>query len=302
MSAKFQTFKPDLSEPMPTVAEMMAELDAIAAANGIVWSGAEVATTDTSVRTRYATPGQRCGNGVVRKLSPKQVRFIKGLLAERDTRNLVMLPGSEDIENMSLRGARDLIDRLLACPMRADAPATRKPESASPEQTNYIRILLAEREVTPGTQTENLSKREASALITALKAAPYRPRETTASVPAPNRASASQELEAGIYLCDGTVYKVQRAVHGSGYMYAKKLTALDEPYTKMVRGKETKVTHEFVYAGIAPLRKLTAEMRMDLAQAIEFGAVYGVCVRCARTLTDEKSIERGIGPVCASKL
>jgi hypothetical protein len=28
---------------------------------------------------------------------------------------------------------------------------------------------------------------------------------------------------------------------------------------------------------------------MSLEQAVEFGAVYGVCCRCGRTLTDENS-------------
>lgn len=67
-------------------------------------------------RTRYATPGTACGRGVVRLLSPKQVAFIKRLMVERDTSNLTRLPGSENIERMSLRGASDLIEKLLACP------------------------------------------------------------------------------------------------------------------------------------------------------------------------------------------
>lgn len=67
-------------------------------------------------RTRYAQPGQTCGSGVVRLVSPKQVKYITRLLAERDTSKLVRLPGSENIEQMSLRGACDLIERLIACP------------------------------------------------------------------------------------------------------------------------------------------------------------------------------------------
>lgn len=102
-----------------------------------------------------------------------------------------------------------------------------------------------------------------------------------------------------MYMVDGTVFKVQRAVHGSGYLYAKELRAVD-PYVKMSRGKEVKVTHEFVYVAGA-VRQLRPEHRMSLADAIAYGALYGVCCRCSTTLTKETSIERGIGPVCAGK-
>jgi hypothetical protein len=40
---------------------------------------------------------------------------------------------------------------------------------------------------------------------------------------------------------------------------------------------------------------------MSLEEAKAFGRLYGVCVRCGATLTDEQSIEAGIGPVCAGR-
>jgi len=43
-------------------------------------------------------------------------------------------------------------------------------------------------------------------------------------------------------------------------------------------------------------------VKLDAEAAAEFGHLYGVCARCGRTLTDEGSIEAGIGPVCAKKL
>lgn len=49
------------------------------------------------------------------------------------------------------------------------------------------------------------------------------------------------------------------------------------------------------------IRKLTAADRMTLEQAAEFGALYGTCACCGLTLTDEKSIAAGIGPKCAEK-
>lgn len=92
----------------------------------------------------------------------------------------------------------------------------------------------------------------------------------------------------GMYLLNGTIYKIQRAVHGSGHLYAKEL-----------------VIHEganaiFEYApGV--IKKLHAEDKMTLEQAKEFGHLYGVCCKCGATLTDENSIAAGIGPICAGK-
>jgi hypothetical protein len=103
------------------------------------------------------------------------------------------------------------------------------------------------------------------------------------------------DLEAGIYLHEGSVYKVQMAVHGSGRPYAKRLVvAKPEPGESPSRGK-------FEYEPGA-VRLLVPSDRMDLAKAKEFGAVYGVCCNCGATLTDETSIERGIGPICESRI
>lgn len=87
----------------------------------------------------------------------------------------------------------------------------------------------------------------------------------------------------GMFRHNGKVYKVQKAVHGSGNLYAKIL--LD--------GK-------FEYAkGMLP--KLDESERMTLEEAKEYGKLTGSCCNCGRTLTDEDSIEAGIGPICAGK-
>ncbi len=86
----------------------------------------------------------------------------------------------------------------------------------------------------------------------------------------------------GMYRKDGQIYKVQIAVHGSGKPYAKRL----------LEGGG------FEYAqGV--VRQLNPSEMMTLAEAKEFGALYGVCCVCGATLTDENSIAAGIGPVCA---
>lgn len=89
--------------------------------------------------------------------------------------------------------------------------------------------------------------------------------------------------EEGVYKLGNRIFKVQRAIHGSGHLYAKELT---------IDG--------FIYAG-GMIRHLDSSHRMTLEQAKEYGSLYGVCCRCAAPLTDEKSIAAGIGPVCATK-
>lgn len=88
----------------------------------------------------------------------------------------------------------------------------------------------------------------------------------------------------GIHRYDGQVYKVQLAVHGSGNPYAKLL-----------------VQGGFVYAQGA-IRNLSAETLMTLDEARQYGEIYGVCVNCGATLTDEGSIANGIGPVCGQRI
>jgi hypothetical protein len=97
-------------------------------------------------------------------------------------------------------------------------------------------------------------------------------------------------VDEGFYLHNDQYYKVQRAVHGSGHLYAKRWVVPTggggEPFWEMAAG---------AVSALRPEEELTRE------QAAEFGHLYGVCVRCGRTLTDEASIAAGIGPICAGK-
>ncbi|MFA5196012.1 MAG: DUF6011 domain-containing protein [Bacteroidales bacterium] len=95
------------------------------------------------------------------------------------------------------------------------------------------------------------------------------------------------EISDGIYLFEGSVYKVQHAVHASGMQYTKQLVRSD------YAGREARFKK---VTGI--ISKLQPEHKMTLEQAAEYGALYGVCCNCGRTLTNEGSIEAGIGPVC----
>jgi hypothetical protein len=98
--------------------------------------------------------------------------------------------------------------------------------------------------------------------------------------------------EAGIYrkvinAKTGTITCIYRVKIGkSGYPYAEALV-LGAP------GQKAK----FMFAKGA-IMALTADMKMSLEEAKAFGFQWGVCCACGRTLTNAKSVELGIGPVC----
>lgn len=130
---------------------------------------------------------------------------------------------------------------------------------------------------------KELTHNEISPIIGKIFDANWKPRE---SKPKADRAPSAPvaELEAGMYLWEDRIFKVQIAVHGSGKPYAKEFTE-----------------NGFEYAP-GMVRNLSADNRMTLDQAKEFGALYGTCIVCGRTLTDEKSIAAGIGPICSERV
>lgn len=95
--------------------------------------------------------------------------------------------------------------------------------------------------------------------------------------------------EDGWYKVGDQVYKVQRAVHGSGQLYAKALVVGE---------------HGVAHWEYAPgkVMTLTEDQRLTLEDAQAFGKLYGVCCVCGAALTDERSIANGIGPICGGKL
>lgn len=158
---------------------------------------------------------------------------------------------------------------------KTKAPATEK-------QVAFAMRLIAERIQDPEGEAQlamqerlvAATKAEASAIIDGLL-----------SMPKPYKAQENAPTEQGIYRTeDGTVYKVQQA-RSSGNFYAKRLNV---------------ETQKFEYEAGA-IRKVTAADRLTLEQAKEFGHQFGVCINCAATLTDPKSVEAGIGPVCAKR-
>ncbi len=111
----------------------------------------------------------------------------------------------------------------------------------------------------------------------------------------------------GIYRTpDGVIYKVLEARQGSGRLYAKRLiltTCEDGPACPHPTVTDEHGVHRhghFTYQAGA-VHTLTADMRLPRDEAVAFGKLYGVCVRCGADLTDEKSIRRGLGPWCAGQ-
>lgn len=172
-------------------------------------------------------------------------------------------------------------------------------------QQALIAKLCAELGVPVPQAAANMTKAQASGVIDILideakKARDLARAQSVQAADAKRRAAlaARPELEAGMYRKDGLIYKVQKAVHGSGNMYAKLLVV---ETIVQVEGDEPVTYTRFDYAPGA-IAKLLPEHRMTLEEAKEFGALYGTCCVCAATLTDEKSIAAGIGPVCAKRV
>lgn len=179
----------------------------------------------------------------------------------------------------------------IEIPAAEVAPAVTYPPS--PAQVKFAVDLLGRKLgvdlETATARVEAMERREVTRLIDDLKALPNKPQPGAVT-------------EDGMYRnpVTGDIYKVQRAVHGTGNLYAK-LLVVDRAWeraedgTVLVQGEA-----HFDYAQGA-IRELKAEWRMTLEQSKQFGALYGVCVRCAATLTREDSIERGMGATCAGK-
>lgn len=125
--------------------------------------------------------------------------------------------------------------------------------------------------------TSRISKTRASEIITHMLSLP--------NAEGSGEVSANEDVEVGLYLVDGVAYKVKRAVYGSGFLYA-------------CRWDEESATFEKEPGAI---RKIHARHRMTAEQAGPYGLAMSACAHCGRDLTDEESIARGLGPICAGK-
>lgn len=126
----------------------------------------------------------------------------------------------------------------------------------------------------------------------------------------PAKGNAEDVVVDGIYAMDVNgvtqdVYKVVKAVHGSGKPYAKKLvleTMTDDDDVVIINeGTGEPMRKGFWAYAPGVVNELKPEMLMSQEEQQAYGKLYGACVRCGATLTNEDSIEYGMGPVCRTK-
>lgn len=94
--------------------------------------------------------------------------------------------------------------------------------------------------------------------------------------------------DSGIYKADEDVFKVYKALNGD-HMLVKQMVLEDGVVSWNYMGGAGRCLPQDAH-------------RVTLEEAKQFGAIYGVCMVCGRTLTNEVSIEAGIGPICAGRL
>ena len=232
-----------------------------------------------------------------------QIDFVAKLLAERDWNNAETSGPKYIARTAVLNVVIGWAQNLMA----EDTPAeiARLVHTANggryPHKGMAVNVILEHCGAQAGEGFEYayapLSKAGASKLIELLLALPKRVVVTAASerglqeMPkGPGQAELAEVTE-GVYVMAGATVKVQRAVHGSGHLYAKSM----DPDT----GKFVFVPR--LVNDLADQLRCGRAHKMTLAEAAEYGALYGRCVECGRTLTDEDSIERGVGPICMTK-
>lgn len=133
------------------------------------------------------------------------------------------------------------------------------------------------------TQPNLLAKHIASTTIDALVRCP---KLASKSVQQP---ASKAGLEDGYYTFNDKTIKIVRSPQ-TGNLYAKELTVSGWEYSQGT-----------VYQMKNPA-KYGTPTKLTVEEAGKLGHIYGRCIICSRTLTDEYSIANGIGPVCAGKL
>lgn len=150
---------------------------------------------------------------------------------------------------------------------------------ATPKQIEYLNSLIGQRElpeedalkINKAIATGSIGRKGASTWIDYLLTLAKKPKTYI-------------DPPLGMHKVGELITKVYQT--RAGHAVAKKLIETDKGW-------------EFSYAGKAGLRGLSESTVMDAAEAAKFGKTFGICVRCAAHLTDERSIFVGYGPICA---
>lgn len=306
----------DLREYRAGTAEYTQAAEALAAAGEICpgWDCPGCAHCTAEIRHDFVGPSvdsraggvtsNQYGTFANHDASEAQVRFIAKLRVAKG----VVAPADE---RLTKKAASRLIEKLLELP---DTVANIAPATPAAEVESWLKLLG--RKVEPDDVTDELvsaatewakawtgtfefmvdmhnravrgplSPGQAKGVLNCWRADLNRRPSTV------DAGGFAKVTEDGMYLSpEGDVFKVQIAKQGSGNLYAKRLV-IDPTNT----GHPGKFQYE---AGL--INKIDPAWKMTLEQAKEFGKLYGICCNCGADLTDEKSIEAGIGPVCATK-
>lgn len=181
---------------------------------------------------------------------------------------------------------------------------------ASEASVNYLRNLMLEKAVAAGNVADQAtininawlagrSQREVSSNIDRLKAEGFTGRirsSAAAAAPATEGLPSIEVVPAGRYAIeteDGATnglafYKVDRPTEGrwAGRVFVKLMVSDEEQRMSWAATKS-------ILAKIASVGAAEASAR--------YGHEIGECGVCGRTLTNDDSRERGIGPICAAK-
>lgn len=111
----------------------------------------------------------------------------------------------------------------------------------------------------------------------------------------------------GMFKKGDTFYKLRFAK--TGKLWAHRLVFLLTPEQLLAKqtaaiesGIDDKTSYvKFKFAGAPQSLGIREDMRLTDADAKVFGALYGMCSNCGRLLTNEVSINLGIGPKCGKR-
>jgi hypothetical protein len=165
-----------------------------------------------------------------------------------------------------------------------------KADEPTDKQVSYLISMLASRGMKTGAEerARRMTRGEVSRWIDVVKTMPI----TDATIMPPVTVN-SVLVESGRYAVNSEAgikfYKVDRPTEGrwAGRTFVK-VQASDDFYP--IRNG-------------AECRRILESIAVDpKAAMLLYGRELGACGHCGRTLTDETSRERGIGPVCAAKL
>lgn len=136
-------------------------------------------------------------------------------------------------------------------------------------------------------------KREVSMWIDAQKKKPIDTMALRARTRVDDRPTVHPEIRKGIYVVDEKIYGVV-LTRDKSRLYAKVLV---ESPDRLNENDEV-VPYDWAYAqGV--IYQLKPEHRVTLDDAEKLAIRYGRCLDCGHRLKAAKSVQRGIGPVCA---